>query len=80
MNQGSLFFSLLFTSLCPRLHVISVPLASRDSLVEELQSSRVTVVAVDLAVGLVQGGGVGEGGREGVVVRSREGVSWWREE
>lgn len=80
MNQGSLFFSLLFTLLCPRLHVISVPLASRDSLVEELQSSRVTVVAVDLAVGLVQGGRVGEGGREGVVVRSREGVSWWREE
>lgn len=80
VNQGSLFFSLLFTSLCPRLHFIPVSLASRDSLVEELQSSRVTVVAVDLAVGLVEGGGVGEGGREGVVVRSREGVSWWREE
>lgn len=77
MNQGSLFFSLLFTSLCPRLHIISVPLA--DSLVEELQTSRVTVGAVDLAIGLVQGGGVGEGGREGVVVRSRERVSWWRE-
>lgn len=79
-NQGSLFFFLLFTSLCPCLHFVPVPPVSRDSLVEELQSSRVTVVAVDLAVGLVQGGGVGKGGGEGVVVRSREGVSWWREE
>lgn len=50
------------------------------SLVEELQSAGVAVVAVDLAVGLVEGGGVGEGGREGVVVGGREGVSWWREE
>lgn len=79
-EMEKLFFFLLFTSICPRLYFVPVPPASRDSLVEELQSSRVTVVAVDLAVGLVQGGGVGKGGREGVVVRSREVVSRWREE
>ncbi len=58
------------------MHFIPVP---PGSLVEELQSAGVAV-AVDLAVGLVEGGGVGEGGREGVVVGGREGVSWWREE
>lgn len=76
-NQGSLFFSPLFSSQSPHYYSIPVP---PGSLVEELQSAGVAVVAVDLAVGLVEGGGVGEGGREGVVVGGRERVSWRREE
>ncbi len=74
-NQGSLFLLPSFSSPCSHLHFIPVP---PGSLVEELQSAGVAVVAVDLAVRLVEGGGVGEG-REGVVAGGREGVSWWRE-
>lgn len=52
----------------------SVSSSRGRSLVEQLQAAGVAVVAADLAVGLVEVGGVGEGWRERVVVGGGEGV------
>lgn len=56
------FYSVLHTT---SLH----PASSRGlSLVEQLQTAGVAVVAADLAVGMIEVGGVGKGWRERVVI------------
>lgn len=53
------------------------PPHTQNLFVEQRDLAVVTVVAAHLAVSRIQAGGVGEGGRQGVIVRGGVGVARW---
>lgn len=70
----------LYLVLLQLLNLNSSPLTATVSFVEQLKPAGVAVVSADLAVGLVEVGGVGERRRERVVVRGGDGVSRRRDQ
>lgn len=58
--------------------VLTLPVFTTSSLVQQLKPTGVAVISADLAVRLVEAGGVGKGWRDGVGVRCGCGVPWRR--